>query len=1177
MKKVTLLISITLSFFLITELLYSQKQNYPSKPKDGQTEMVDTRIDNMGYWTEMAEKGLVPVAPVKPYEPAVYTGSQIDAISVAKDDSPDVPVTELTNVTQSENSIFVNPADNEFLLNSNNSTSWNGSSAGTLYGANSFMLDDAGLNWYGSEQGAGGSNSGDPTTAINLDGSRMYVNFISNSGGQGIAYSTNNGANWSYVSAAPNPGSMADKNHMWIDNSPVSPHEGNLYVAWTAFGGSNNENIEIVKSTDGGVNWSPTPINISSAVNAGSHDQGVNLQTGPDGEIYACWSVYDSWPSDETAIGFAKSTDGGVTFEPASRIISNIRGIRTSETSKTMRVNSFPVMAADISGGQFNGNMYIVWSNIGVPGINTGNDIDVYIVRSENQGATWSTPVKVNQDPSGEGKEHYFPWITCDPETGILSVIFYDDRNVSSHQCEVYCANSFDAGETWEDFKVSDVSFTPAPINGLASNYMGDYLGISARGGYAYPVWTDNRTGQFMTWVSPYITNYLPNPTDLNITLNDETGEITLIWQFEGTKDFLCFNIYRDGNLLGTTTDTTYSDILPDYGVYTYGVTAMYDDGESVPASGSIQWGDAHIAIEPVAINQSLVIDSSIIRIMTIENVGELELIYQISPEITSKKGGKDYCSASGGCDEYISRVILGDIDNVSDCAGYADYTDLSTMLNMDETYDITVENGNVYPSDDLGVWIDWNQDQDFSDPGENVVCEINNSGQGTYSFTVPADATPGETRMRVRIKYIGSDCGDPCGTTTYGEVEDYSVYVLGWLIVDPLADTIQAGESQDIQVTLDATDLEEGIYTADLNITSNDPDNPLVTVPVNLLVGEDIPTLVAWADPAEICSGESSQLNADVTGGSGNYTYSWTSDPPGFISDEANPIVTPEDTTTYFIEVNDGLFTIYDSTSVAVAPMPGVCETPTGETQLCQNEQNTTYNTTGAVYALSYIWNLLPEEAGTISGGGTVGIVNWNFEFLGQALITVTGVNDCGNGEPSQELVITVNPLPEVSLMILYDSVCINTVPFELTGGLPEDGIYTGNGVNNGLFYPEDAGLGFHTLTYTYTDANGCENYAQDSIYVGECLGINEIVNGIHFEIFPNPSNGEFTVRFNESLGMTNVTVMNMLNEIVFEGKTEIVTGKSFNIDLSGNSEGVYFVQIKSDKTELVRKIIIR
>jgi len=1175
MKKTNLLLVTLVIMFLLSGTVYSQKQNYPSKPIDGQTEMVDTRIDNMGYWNKMAEKGLVPVAPAKPYEPAVYTGSQIDAISVAKDDSPDVPVTELTNVTESENSIFVNPADNEFLLNSNNSTSWNGGSVGTLYGANSFMSDDAGLTWYGSEQGAGGPNSGDPAAAINLDGSRMYVNYISNNYGQGVAHSTDGGNSWTHIQAAPNPGSLADKNHMWIDNSLSSSYEGNLYVAWTAFGGSNDEDIEFVKSIDGGENWS-SKVNISSAVSAGSHNQGVNIQTGPNGDVYACWAIYDSWPSDETAIGFAKSTDGGATFEPATRIISNIRGIRTSETSKYMRVNSFPVMAVDISGGQFNGNMYIVWSNIGVPGINTGNDIDVYIILSENQGATWSTPVKVNQDPSGQGKEHYFPWITCDPETGILSAVFYDDRNVSSNQCEVYCANSFDAGETWEDFKVSDVSFTPSPISGLASNYMGDYLGISARGSYVYPAWTDNRTGQFMTWVSPYVTNNLPKPTNLFVFLDENTGETDLIWQYDETKDFLFFNVYRDGSLLGTTTDTTYSDILPDYGVYTYSVTAMHDDGESVAASASIQWGDAHIAVNPLTIVENLVVGDSSTKIMTIENVGELELIYQISPEITSKKGGKDYCSASGGCDEYISKVEFGDIDNSSSCDNYADYTNMSTLVNMGESYDITVTNGNVYSTDDLGVWIDWNQDHDFDDAGENVVCEGGNGGQGTYSITIPSNAIPGETRMRIRIKYSGSDCGDPCGSTTYGEVEDYSVYVLGWLLVDPLSGIALPGETDNIDITLNATDLDEGVYTANLNITSNDPENPTIIVPVTLNVGEDIPVVNAYADPAEICAGESTQLFAEATGGSGNYSFSWTSDPPGFVSTEANPIVTPEETTTYFVEVFDGLFYVYDTTSVAVVPMPGVCETPTGDTELCQDEQNTTYNTTGAIYALSYIWNLSPEEAGTISGGGIVGIVNWNYDFFGQAFITVTGVNDCGEGEPSEELMITVNPLPEVSLDV-YDTVCINTEPFELTGGLPEDGIYTGNGVNNGWFYPENAGLGSHIITYTYTDANGCENYAEDSIFVDECLGINEIVNGIHFEIFPNPSNGEFTVKFNESLGMTYVTVMNMLNEIVFESKTEIVTGKSFNIDLSGNSEGIYFVQIKSDKTELVRKIIIR
>ncbi|NIT59688.1 MAG: hypothetical protein GWN00_26750, partial [Aliifodinibius sp.] len=167
----------------------------------------------------------------------------------------------------------------------------------------------------------------------------------------------------------------------------------------------------------------------------------------------------------------------------------------------------------DLSGGARRGNIYIVWTNIGEPGINTGPDIDNYIVRSTDGGTTWSSPVRINQDPTGQGKEHYFPWITCDPVTGALSVISYDDRNVSSTQCEVFVANSIDGGQTWEDFKVSDVAFTPAPIPGLASGYFGDYLGISARGAKVYPVWTDNRSGSALAYVSPF---QLADPTDPN-------------------------------------------------------------------------------------------------------------------------------------------------------------------------------------------------------------------------------------------------------------------------------------------------------------------------------------------------------------------------------------------------------------------------------------------------------------------------------------------------------------------------------------------------------------------------------------------------------------------------------------------------------------------------------------
>lgn len=509
MRKTLILVSLAMLF--AAPAIYAQKpkkQMYTPNAPVPDKHKVDTRIDNMSYWRRMASLGLVPVAPDYPAPYGTFTGSKLTGKSVLTDDSPDIPVTTV-NSTQSENSIFVDPNNPSAVLNSNNSTP---RPVSGIYGANDFWSSDAGSTWGGHVQGAGGENSGDPATAIGLNG-WYYVGYIHSSGGQGVSYSTNQGNTWTPVLAAPAPSgfsALLDKNHLWIDNSISSPHEGNLYDAWTNFGGNNDTEIEIIRSTNQGLAWS-TPVNISSAVNAGSHNQGVNLQTGPNGEVYAIWAIYDGWPTDETAIGMARSFDGGATYQPATRIISNIRGIRNSGTGKNMRVNAFPTMTVDISNGPNRGTIYVVWPNIGVPGTNTGNDMDIYMIKSTDLGITWSTPLKVNQDASGLGKKHYFPWITSDATNGNLSVIYYDDRNVSSTQCEVYVSNSSDGGTTWEDMKVSDVSFTPQPISGLATGYFGDYLGIHAHGRWVYPVWTDNRQGFAMTYVSPFQTGPPPN------------------------------------------------------------------------------------------------------------------------------------------------------------------------------------------------------------------------------------------------------------------------------------------------------------------------------------------------------------------------------------------------------------------------------------------------------------------------------------------------------------------------------------------------------------------------------------------------------------------------------------------------------------------------------------------
>jgi len=139
------------------------------------------------------------------------------------------------------------------------------------------------------------------------------------------------------------------------------------------------------------------------------------------------------------------------------------------------------------------------------------------------------------------------------------------------------------------------------------------------------------------------------------------------------------------------------------------------------------------------------------------------------------------YCSASTSYeDEYIARVQMGSIDNSTSWqGGVADYTNKSTTVYVGDSYNIKVSNGPYYySSDQVRVFVDWNKDCDFDDANETFTLTSSDGAQTfTGTITVPSGAAGGTTRMRIRMTWATTPT--PCGSSSYGEIEDYSLNVI--------------------------------------------------------------------------------------------------------------------------------------------------------------------------------------------------------------------------------------------------------------------------------------------------------------------------------------------------------------------------------------------------------------
>jgi PKD repeat protein len=144
-----------------------------------------------------------------------------------------------------------------------------------------------------------------------------------------------------------------------------------------------------------------------------------------------------------------------------------------------------------------------------------------------------------------------------------------------------------------------------------------------------------------------------------------------------------------------------------------------------------------------------------------------------------------DYCDASQNDTDYmyVADFNLNTIANTTGATSYSDFTSLSTDLLAGDSYTFSVNAGAGYDYNQCIIWVDWNQDGDFEDAGEEIYrSAIENAVDYSTDITVPITANLGETRLRVKVHYNLNDYNPndtPCGVGGYGEVEDYSINII--------------------------------------------------------------------------------------------------------------------------------------------------------------------------------------------------------------------------------------------------------------------------------------------------------------------------------------------------------------------------------------------------------------
>jgi hypothetical protein len=169
------------------------------------------------------------------------------------------------------------------------------------------------------------------------------------------------------------------------------------------------------------------------------------------------------------------------------------------------------------------------------------------------------------------------------------------------------------------------------------------------------------------------------------------------------------------------------------------------------------------------------------------------------------------------------------------------------------------------------------------------------------------------------------------------------------------------------------------------------------------------------------------------------------------------------------------------------------------------------------------------------------------------------------------------LNAPPVVTLSLSFDTLCNTGDTIVLTGGSPANGTWSGPGVNGNVLTGNALSPGTISITYTYTDINGCTNIATDNVVVDPCTGVAEQTAVSAITVYPNPNTGLFTLNFKGAdYTEMSIEVVTLQGQLLWSDMSSNVQGDvTKQLDLTNYANGIYYVRVVADGQTFVQKVV--